>query len=83
MMKGSENVLIKYKDIEDTTEYGFIEAVYSDSPVEVIQLTKLVDSIKLGDDWYKYESTEFIPTNNNENVDALYVYVDLIGVREE
>ena len=76
-------MLIKYKDIEDTTEYGFIEAVYSDYPIETIQLTKLVDSIKLGDNWYKCESTEFIPTNNNENVDVLYIYVDLIGVREE
>lgn len=75
-------MLIKYKDIEDTTEYGFIEASYSDSAVEIIQLSKLVDSIKLGDDWYTYESTEFIPTNDNESVDVLYVYVDLIGVRE-
>lgn len=69
-------MLIKYKDIEDISEYGHIEAMYSNNPVEAIQLAKLADSIKLGEDWYKFESTEFIPSTNNVNVDVLCIYVE-------
>ncbi len=69
-------MLIKYKDIEDISEYGHIKATYTDNPVETLQLAKLVDYIKLGEDWYKYESTELIPSTNNVNVDVLCVYVE-------
>ena len=71
-------MLIKYKDIEDVSE-NYLEAINHENPVEVIQMAKLVNSIKLGEDWYKYDSCEFIPTFDNVFIDVLHIYVDLIG----
>lgn len=72
-------MLIIYKDIEDISDDGSIESIHHANPVEVIQLIKQVNNIKLGDDWYKYESCEFIPTADNIHVDVLHIYVELIG----
>ena len=71
-------MLIKYKDIEDVSD-NYLEAIHHDNPVEVIQLAKLVDSIKLGDEWYKYVSCDFVPTTDNVFIDVLHIYAELIG----
>lgn len=68
--------IVKFKHVEDTSERGYIEAIYPFNPVQTLQLLKIADSIKLGDDYYTYEFCEFVPSTNKEILDVIYVYVD-------
>jgi len=70
-----EKFLIKYKHIEDTDDYSYIEAMRIDNPTEVIRLLKEVGSINLKDDWYVYNSSEFIPATEIGMIDTIIVYV--------
>ena len=68
--------LIKFKHIDDTSDYEFIEATYTDTPAETLKLIKEVCSIKLKDNWYKFCSSEFQPAKHIAMIDALYIYVE-------
>lgn len=68
--------LIKFKHIDDTSDYDFIEAIYSDTPTETLRIAKEVCSIKLKDDWYKYCSCEFQPSTHIALMNTIYIFVE-------
>ena len=71
-----DKTLVKFKHIEDISECNYIKALYSLNPVQTVQLLKEVDSIKLGEDYYRYHSCEYEPTDDVGVYNVVYVYVE-------
>lgn len=70
-------LLVKYKDANDTSEFGYILAnTYNGRVADLIPIVKQVDSIQLEEKWYKYVSCEFVPSSDIGILDVLYIYVD-------
>lgn len=69
-------LLVKYKNVDDLDDFSFIEATtYNGSVCDILPVIKQVDSIKLKDEWYRYSSSEFVPTKGTGYCDVLYIYV--------
>lgn len=68
--------LVKFKHVEDIDDFDYIKAIYSLDPVQVIQLLKEVDAIKLDDNFYRYHSCEYEPTDDVGVYNVVYVYVE-------
>lgn len=71
-----DKTLVKFKNIEDTLDNTCIEAIYPFDPIQTLQLLKLADYIKLGDDFYTYEFSEFEPSTSKEFLNVIRVYVE-------
>lgn len=70
-------LLVKYKDVNDHSEGGYIAANMCKGRVcDLLPVIKQVDSIRLGEDWYTYCSSEFIPSDGTGFLDVLYIYVE-------
>lgn len=74
---------MKFKHIEDTSERGFIKAVYPNDVVESLQILKLIEDIRIEDEIYTYAFSEFVPALSDEFLDVVYVYLDKVGYDEE
>lgn len=69
--------LVKFKHIEDTSDNtSFIKAMWSDSPLIILELAEKTGNIILEDETYFYEFSEFIPAINREFANVLVIYVD-------
>lgn len=72
-----DELLVKYKHIDDTSSRGYISATtYNGRVADILPMLKQVDSIKLNDDWFVYVSSEFVPAKSNPELDVLYIYVE-------
>lgn len=72
-----DELLVKYKDVDDFNDYSFISAhTYKGKVADIIPLLKQVDTIKLRDDFYSYVSCEFEPSSRVGELDVLYIYVE-------
>ena len=71
-----DKTLVKFKDIDCRDDFDYIKAIYSLSPVQTIQLLKEVNAIKLDDNFYRYHSCEYEPTDEVGVLNVVYVYVE-------
>ncbi|HZK00198.1 MAG TPA: hypothetical protein VFC79_09325 [Tissierellaceae bacterium] len=72
-----DELLVKYKHIDDTSSHGYISAtIYKGRVADILPVIKQVDSIKLNDDWFVYQSSEFQPSSGVGFLDVLYIYVE-------
>lgn len=71
-----KKTLVKFKEVEDSSELGYIEAVYPYNVIETISLLKIVDTITIYGESYKYAWSEFEPAISDEFLDVVIVYVD-------
>ena len=72
-------VLVKYVDSNDIYETGYIQAVYTDSPYELLRMTKQADYIEIDSEYYQYESSTYKVPKTKENVDCIIIYLDPMG----
>lgn len=71
-----KELLVKYKDVDDMDDYSYLSAnFYKDNVASLLQIIKQVDSINLNDEYYTYESSEFVPSKGNGYLDVLHIYV--------
>lgn len=68
--------LVKFKHVNDADDSTYISALYTTNPLEVVQLSKETGSIKLNDDYYRYYSCEYAPTDEVGILNVVYIYVE-------
>lgn len=71
-----DKTLVKFKHVDDMDDFEYIKAIYSLNPVQTIQLLKEVNAIKLNDNFYRYHSCEYEPTDEVGILNVVYVYVE-------
>ena len=71
-----DKTLVKFKHVDDMDDFKYIKAIYSLNPVQTIQLLKEVNAIKLDDNFYRYHSCEYEPTDEVGILNVVYVYVE-------
>lgn len=69
---------MKYKYIEDISENGYIKAVYTDTPQELIRVAKEVDSILIDGDVFEFTSCEMCVPETDHNIDCIKIFVDYV-----
>lgn len=71
-----EQVLIKYKSVEDYSINGFIKAVYTDIPFETLRILKEVEDITIDGECYEYISSTYRVPEFEGMLDVITVYVN-------
>lgn len=74
------DILVKYINQDTIGDNEYIDAVDHDNPVELIQMLKQVDSIKIEDEYYKYSFSDFHPATEYGFIDAVYIYLELLDI---
>lgn len=74
-----ERVIIKYKSVEDYSVNGFIKAVYTDIPFDILRILKEVGSVIIDGEHYEYLSSTYKVPEFEEELDVVMIYVTQIA----